>query len=531
MMNGKWKSLLLAVILGASAQSTMAQTTWYVGHYGTGTGSGALLDPFSQIQAAIGAAANGDTVLVAPGTYLENIDFLGKAIHVVSAAGPADTIIDGSAPSNPAAASVVSFKNDEGRDSIIEGFQLVGGTGTNTDVQNWKGGGVLCWHGTAPTIRGNDIHSNHVNYDGGGIWGGHETDVLIEGNWIHHNSCPTAGGGICVVFGRADIVNNLIYANLSANSAGGIMIWEEGADVNAPPTRILNCTVFGNISPIAAGIACHAGLVTCDVTILNTILWGNFSNSGTGTGNQLWLGCSIGTGQAIVNIDCSDVEGGNTAPSVYVQAGSTLNWGLGVISSDPLFVNPGSDFHLQQDPCQAGITSPCVDTGCAPPIPVLGSTRTCDCSDPAPIDMGYHYPTYPVPENFGPALPNSTGQIGTMGWGGSTSYSSNNLTLKASDLPAYQFGLFIYNSHANLKPFGAGIINVGLTQPPAVRIPNPVLTDSTGDVALLLDFSVAPFDAEPGMVKAGDTLYFQFWHRDPLQVFNLTDGLRLTLCY
>ena len=49
------------------------------------------------IQAGINAASNGDTVLVDPGTYYENIDFLGKAITVTSSGGAAQTIIDGGA--------------------------------------------------------------------------------------------------------------------------------------------------------------------------------------------------------------------------------------------------------------------------------------------------------------------------------------------------------------------------------------------------------------------------------------------------
>src|SRR5262245_21259203 len=39
---------------------------------------------FPTIQAAINASVNGDTVLVAPGTYAASINFLGKAITVTS---------------------------------------------------------------------------------------------------------------------------------------------------------------------------------------------------------------------------------------------------------------------------------------------------------------------------------------------------------------------------------------------------------------------------------------------------------------
>jgi serine protease len=48
------------------------------------------------IQAAINAAANGDVIQVAPGTYIENINFQGKAIRLSSDQGPQVTVIDGS---------------------------------------------------------------------------------------------------------------------------------------------------------------------------------------------------------------------------------------------------------------------------------------------------------------------------------------------------------------------------------------------------------------------------------------------------
>src|SRR5215470_16851505 len=99
------------------------------------------------IQSAINDATDGDTVLVAPGTYSENIDFSGKAITVTSESGPQDTIIDAGN-----ADSVVSFTSGEGRDSVLNGFTLKNGRPPST--RSPEGGGIRI-QGSSPTITNN----------------------------------------------------------------------------------------------------------------------------------------------------------------------------------------------------------------------------------------------------------------------------------------------------------------------------------------------------------------------------------------
>jgi len=89
------------------------------------------------IQAGIDAAVDGDTVIVLDGVYSgvgnRDISFEGKAITVISENGPDSCVID--CQSNGRG---FSFHSGETNASILSGFQITNGSGSN------YGGGLIC---------------------------------------------------------------------------------------------------------------------------------------------------------------------------------------------------------------------------------------------------------------------------------------------------------------------------------------------------------------------------------------------------
>lgn len=203
------------------------------------------------IQAAINAANNGDIILVSPGTYTENINFLGKAITVKSSMGPKVTTIDGGGVS-----SVVTFSTNEGLSSVLSGFTIRDGiSGTNTD--DYVGGGIAI-NNASPTIQGNVIDDNLAVYAGGGI-GVNLGSPLIEGNAIQNNGQSpdydfgAGGGGIGVIgASSAQIVGNVIrnnsWNNADAGFGGGIALYNPGSAPSPGSALVKNNVIQGNVA-------------------------------------------------------------------------------------------------------------------------------------------------------------------------------------------------------------------------------------------------------------------------------------------
>jgi len=380
--------------------------TWYVDASVPSSGDGTTWETaFKTIQHGIDAASHGDTVIVAQGTYVENIHFHGKNITLTST-DPLDpnvvanTIIDGNQ-----AGSVVTFSGAEGETCVLSGFTVQNGAGKDVEWFGYPflwlqcGGGIFGgspdgahtyatiqnniissnWAGVGAGISGcdgiiqnNTVSGNYTYYTGGGLafCGG-----LVQNNKITQNSGPIMGGGLCGCHGK--IRGNVITGN-SADRGGGVF---------ACQAIIENNTIVGNNArggefmgypvPAAGG-----GLGGCQGIIRNCVIWGNTGLDG---------------------------------PQLYDSSEPTFSciqdWtrgGQGNIADHPRFVDPDgpdddpnthddNDYRLLPD-------SPCIDAGKNEDwtwnaFDLDGNSRIFRGTSSLTVDMGaYEYPSVRPPE-------------------------------------------------------------------------------------------------------------------------------------
>jgi hypothetical protein len=337
---------------------------------------------YTTIQAGINAAVSGaDSVIVAEGTYVENISFGGKDI-ILTSTDPNDpavveaTIIDGGGTGR-----VVTFLGTETSNCVLTGFTV-----TNGYLDGEHGPGINGYDCTA-TINNCIIRNNTAisdDGDGGGIY---NLNGLISGCIVRDNTAYY-GGGIAASHGR--IENCLVYGNYATNRGGAM---------NNCDGDIVNCTVVDNSAAFE-----YVGVRICNGPIINCIIWGH---SGV------------------------NLSPGSTPTYSCIQGWS--GGGTGNISDYPGFADPcGLDYHLLPG-------SLCIDTGTnsppggLPSTDIEGNLRTIDGDNngTATVDMGAYESILnyvPIIELSSPELefvglesgPTPDGQVLTIrnGWGG-----------------------------------------------------------------------------------------------------------------
>lgn len=356
---------VLTIIWLAAISMPAAATTITVGQ-------GGGVD-FTTIQAAIDASTTGDTVIVHPGLYVENVYFGGKSI-VLRSTDPTDTatvaatIIDGNS-----SGSVVTFKGTETSDCVLSGFTIRNGKAGYPFPDN-RGGGIYggAYDKSRALIENNCITSNSASGGGGGLV---DFDGTVRNNTITGNIAVFgAGGGLYRCNGT--IENNTITSNSALQFEGGGLYGCDGI--------IRNNVIAHNRAHLNGG-----GLMDCYGTIENnTIVYNSAGDRGSG------LFYCYGTVRNCILWQNSSATGAQMDKSSTPSYSCIEGWngGLDNISDDPLFVSaPEDDYRLQ-----AG--SPCIDSGANgywPSWPQRDHDGNCRLAG-ARIDMGcYEYGSSP----------------------------------------------------------------------------------------------------------------------------------------
>ena len=305
-------------------------------------------DDYSSIQQGIQASNNNDTILVAAGTYQENLDFLGKNILVVSESGPSSTSIFPQASGQ----SIVAFVSNEARQAILSGFTI-------RDSENAP---ALLIRGSSPSVIDNRLLNNSHSSYGGAISADEGSFPLIQNNYFINNSASRGGGVDSGMNGSGNIIveGNIFIADSSSTHGGALFIG------NASSSSSVHRNIFyQNNCPELGGGMCIS--VSSGVSIFNNSFYENSSNQEHhGAGITIWYssGCLI----------FNNIVAKNAGEGIFQAYGSSNEafyndcWendvdyegfspGPGSISEDPLFIggNP-FDFHLRE-------SSPCIDAG------------------------------------------------------------------------------------------------------------------------------------------------------------------------
>jgi len=255
------------------------------------------------IQAGLDAASEGDTVLVAPGTYIgdgnRELDFGTKNVTLTSQSGALVTIIDAQASGN----RVLDLQSS-GQDTtcVVDGFTI-----RNGRIASGDGAAVRC-AASCPKLVNCRFEDNQTADGNGGaiaLTGG--ADIVVRDCEFLSNTA-TGGGAIHASDNSSPILSGCLFQENTAVDEGGAFFLGSNSGI----ALVAGCVFLEN----HAGV--NGGAITCEVGSLNATgctLLRNTADEGGGavhattTATAFFTGCTFVGNEAALQGGCVRASG------------------------------------------------------------------------------------------------------------------------------------------------------------------------------------------------------------------------------
>jgi parallel beta-helix repeat protein len=383
----------ITVMLIIMTVNILSAATIYVKHDAVGMNNGtSWTNAYTSFQSGLNAAASGDEIWVAKGTYKPEYSYglgtnarrrhfrMKNEVKIYGGFAGTETLVSERVNFSSGGVNETVLSGDIGiigtntdncnhifyhptgvalnSTALLDGFTIALGYADSNNPHNLGGG--MYNYGSSPSLSNITFRNNYALGEGGGIYNYSSAPVLTNVT-ITDNSSSSSGGGMYNVSASSPVLTNVVIKNNTAsNSGGGIYVSTASVPVitnalfldnsassgggifNTASVAFTNATFYNNSA--GTGGAFYNG--NASPSLNNCIIWGNTASS---NGKQIY----INSGSVSLNHSSYSDDSGD----IYSINGGTFVPDSNSFVSNPRFLDAsGGDFRIYGN-------SPCVNTG------------------------------------------------------------------------------------------------------------------------------------------------------------------------